>query len=277
MAGSCRVSLGGEGAVLAPAHPLDAHDGHQPGYLVTAYVVATTGHLRPQLERPIDAAVGPVSVKYSVGSVRVVPFGPRHGLGPVGVVGAGGDGHVVLGKHSADRLDPEAVPVGVDVSNDQCNRRSSSAAAKNAEAVFRISLARRSSAFSRRNLASSAAVSVVSPARVPESTSARSTQPRRVPGLTSSNSPVRRWAAAADSRTSRRRSWYILTARSLVSWSYFRKAGMAHSLPCEIRASAIPRVVQNNYSADANEKRSRDHFDGVPWCFGVACQLEGTT
>ena len=102
----------------------------------------------------------------------------------------------MLAQHPADRLDPEAGPIGVDVGDDQRSRRSSYAAAKNAEAVFRISLARRSSAFSLRKAASSAAVSVVVPGLVPESSSARSAQPRSVAGLTSSSSPTRREAAA---------------------------------------------------------------------------------
>ena len=80
----------------------------------------------------------------------VVPVSLGHEpASPVGVVGARGDRHVVLGEHPADRLDPETVPVGVDVGDDQRSLRSSSAAAKNADAVLRISFARRSSAFSR--------------------------------------------------------------------------------------------------------------------------------
>jgi hypothetical protein len=54
----------------------------------------------------------------------------------------------VLGQHGADRLDPETVPVGVDVAEFYLSRRSSSAWAKNADAVFNISFARRSSATS---------------------------------------------------------------------------------------------------------------------------------
>ena len=51
----------------------------------------------------------------------------------MGVVAARGDLDVVLGEHPADRLDPELVPVLVDVRADHLSRRSSSAAAKNAD------------------------------------------------------------------------------------------------------------------------------------------------
>jgi hypothetical protein len=58
------------------------------------------------------------------------------------VVGGGGDL-----QHPADRLDPELVLVGVDVAG-HLGRRPSSSAAKKADALLRISLARRSSRFS---------------------------------------------------------------------------------------------------------------------------------
>jgi hypothetical protein len=51
-------------------------------------------------------------------------------------------------QRRADRLDPEAVPVGVDV-GDHVLRRPSSSVAKKSDADRRISLARRSSNFSR--------------------------------------------------------------------------------------------------------------------------------
>ena len=59
-------------------------------------------------------------------------------------------------SNAADLLDPESHLVCVDVSDDQVSRRSSSAAAKNAEAVLRISFARRSWTFSRLSRRTSA-------------------------------------------------------------------------------------------------------------------------
>src|SRR5262245_11401886 len=58
--------------------------------------------------------------------------------------------------------------------------RGSSSLAKKAEAAFKISLARRSSAFSRRSRFSSADSSLDAPARVPASTSACRTHLRTV-------------------------------------------------------------------------------------------------
>jgi hypothetical protein len=66
-----------------------------------------------------------------------------------------------------------------DEPGDQCCGRSSSAA-KKADAVFKIALALRSSAFSRFNRLSSADSSVVVPTREPESTWARRTHLRTV-------------------------------------------------------------------------------------------------
>jgi hypothetical protein len=54
----------------------------------------------------------------------------------------------MFGQHGTDRLDPETVPIGVDIAEFYLSRRSSSAWAKNALAVFRISFARRNSATS---------------------------------------------------------------------------------------------------------------------------------
>src|SRR5262245_55147512 len=82
----------------------------------------------------------------------------RPGLGLV--EGAGGDRASVLGQHGADRLDPQparSCPVGQPLNQivavfvdegDQYRGGRSSSAAKKAEALFRIWLARRSSATS---------------------------------------------------------------------------------------------------------------------------------
>src|SRR5919197_1461901 len=90
------------------------------------------------------------------------------------VVGGRGDR-----QHLADRLDPEPVPVGVDVGDHLLGRRWSSAAEK-AEGLFRVSLARRSSRFSRSRGFRSSRSSLVRPGRRPSPTSARRTQLRSV-------------------------------------------------------------------------------------------------
>ncbi|NYF18563.1 hypothetical protein HDC37_003428 [Microbacterium sp. AK009] len=61
----------------------------------------------------------------------------------------------MLGEHPADRLDPESRPFPIDELNNQLEGRSSSAA-KKADALFKIALARRNSAFSRRSFFNSA-------------------------------------------------------------------------------------------------------------------------
>ncbi len=106
-----------------------------------------------------------MQVQQRVDCVGVVQFRLGRRVGAARVVGAGGDLDTVLAQQAADRLDPEAILVLIDVGDDHLKRRSSSAAAKNAEAVLRISFARFSSAFSRRNAASSSLTSVGVPGR----------------------------------------------------------------------------------------------------------------
>src|SRR6202021_1785031 len=96
----------------------------------------------------------------------------------MGVIGRQGDR-----QHPADRLDPMRLAVIVDEGNHGLNRRSSSAWAKYALALRRISLACRSSRFSRSRAFSLSAMSVGTPARCPLSTSAFLTQSCSVCGV----------------------------------------------------------------------------------------------
>ena len=93
----------------------------------------------------VDAKVRLVDHPDVLGQFRVPdrPRGRRTRLG--GVVGARGDLNVRVTQDLADRLDPEPVAVLVDVLDEHRSRhlgyfslRSSSAAAKNADAVFKI-------------------------------------------------------------------------------------------------------------------------------------------
>src|SRR3954465_6780207 len=88
-------------------------------------------------------------------------------LGGMGVIGRGGDR-----QHLADRLDPMRLAVIVDERDHGLNRRASSARAKYALALRRISLACRSSRFSRSRAFSFIATSVGTPAPKPLSRSA---------------------------------------------------------------------------------------------------------
>lgn len=72
-------------------------------------------------------------------------------------------------QHRADELDPELIAIGIDIGEQFVAGRSSSAA-KNADAVFKISLALRKSATSRLSLRISACSELVVPGRSPAST-----------------------------------------------------------------------------------------------------------
>jgi len=81
-------------------------------------------------------------------------------LGSVVVVGRWGDR-----QQLADRLDPMRLSMIIDEGDDGLNQWSSSAAAKYALALRRISLAWRSSRFSRSSAFNLAAISAVAPPR----------------------------------------------------------------------------------------------------------------
>src|SRR6056297_270485 len=83
-------------------------------------------------------------------------------------------------QNTGDRLDPENLAMLFDEGNHLRNGRSSSAWAKYADAFFRISLAVRSSRFSRSSCSSRARSSVVRPARSPASRAACRHQARNV-------------------------------------------------------------------------------------------------
>lgn len=136
------IALGGDRVVFAADGSGDAGDRHQAGHLIAPDVVASAFHRPPELASAVDTPIGD---EHSVDGVRGVGVGqlrfgdPSAGLGFV--VGGRGDADAVLGEHGTDRVDPEPLPVSVDVVDDHRSRRSTSAAAKNALAVFNISLA----------------------------------------------------------------------------------------------------------------------------------------
>jgi hypothetical protein len=145
---------------------------HQPLDCAPGDRDAFTVERKPHLPRAVDAVVlrmHPADLGLELGVAQLPPSGLLHGSSGV-VVGGRGDRAAMLGQHSADRLDTPAQPtIGAHgVLGDEPHERGegrSSSAAKKADAAFKISLARRSSAFSRRNRLSSADSSVVVPAR----------------------------------------------------------------------------------------------------------------
>lgn len=102
-------------------------------------------------------------------------IGPTGGMG---IIGGWGDR-----QHSADRLDPVDGAVLVDEGDHFSNGRSSSAWAKYADALRRISFAWRNSRTSRSSALIRSCSSVVGPGRLPWSRSACRTQFRSVSGL----------------------------------------------------------------------------------------------
>src|SRR3954465_3367443 len=235
---------GGRRGPAAAADAVDARDRHQPTDLVTAPGMPGAAGGVPELAHAVEPAVEPVEVDQDVRGVGVGQLRRADRRLDAGVVGARGDRDSVLGEHMADRLDPEAVGVRGDVVADQRSRRSSSAAAKNADAVLRISFARRSSATSRRSALASSDASVVTPGRTPESISSRSVQLRSVAGLMSSTAPTALRAVSFDSPRSRMRSWYIRTARARVSSSYLRGAGTAS---VSLRDQSLCQIQDGSY------------------------------
>ena len=123
--------------------------------------------------------------------------------------------------------------MGIDVVDDHRDRnltgylilRSSSAAAKNAADVFKISFARRNSRTSRSSAAIRVASSVVVPGRTPPSTSPWRTQFRNASGWTPSWSAIRLIAPREDPG-SFRASNAIRVARCCNSTLYFLGAPM---------------------------------------------------
>ena len=107
----------------------------------------------------------------------LIPHRPGRGrqAGRV-VMGGRGDLAATPSQHAADRSRPRTGPYArYEPHEDRCGRSSSE---KKAEAALRISLARRSSRTSPRSLRSSADSSLVTPNRVPPSTSAWRTRLR---------------------------------------------------------------------------------------------------
>jgi hypothetical protein len=144
--------------------PLEAEVAHQPGDGAAGHRYAFAVQLPPDLPHPVDAEVVPVDTADLRLQLRVAD---RPGTGVAvlgGVVGARCDLQSVTGQDMADRLDSEHLAVLVDERYERFDGRSSSAA-KKAEAAFKISFARRSSAFSARSRLISAASSDVTPGR----------------------------------------------------------------------------------------------------------------
>ena len=157
---------------LPRIRPFKAHLAHQPGHRAARGTDAFALQLPPDLAHTVDAEIllehSPdlaLQSSITLGPVRelrrIMP------LGHVIVIGRRGDR-----QHLADRLDPIRDAMIIDEGDHGLNRRSSSAWAKYADALRNISLACRSSRFSRSTAFSRSATSLGMPIRAPLSTSA---------------------------------------------------------------------------------------------------------
>ena len=161
------------GSNLAAAHdPLQAHPAHQPSHRAPGGGLSLPPELPPDFAHAVYAEVG-VEHALDVAGQDQVTLGPS---GQTGWVSASG-GMSAVGRwgdrqHLADRLDPVGPAVIVDERNHRLKGRSSSAWAKYADALRRISLPWRSSRFSRSSALTFALSSVVGPPRRPWSRSA---------------------------------------------------------------------------------------------------------
>jgi hypothetical protein len=159
---------GDRGADLpAPHSPLQAHGPHQARHCAAGDPDPLPAQLAPDLPDTVDAEVLFEHAPDRDGQSRIA-FGPCRQLARIGtprsmsVVGRRGDR-----QQLADRLDPVDGAMLVDEGDHGLDRRSSSAIAKYALALRRISLAWRSSRFSRSSALMRSRSSVVGPARRP--------------------------------------------------------------------------------------------------------------
>src|SRR5215472_11888748 len=131
---------------LVPLHSAQSEFTHEPGHSVAAGLKALPLELPPQLVSAISSVVALLEYPLQFRFERSVAARPRTGLAAPGRVVAGRGDRQCL----ADRLDPEPLLMVFDVTTHLC-RPPSSSAAKKAEALLSISLARLSSRFSFSN------------------------------------------------------------------------------------------------------------------------------
>jgi len=152
---------------LAPHGPLQAHGPHQPRHRAAGDPDSLPAELSPDLPDTVDAEVRlihPPDLDHQRG---IPPGSRRQPLWISPPSGMGGIRRWGDRQHAADRLDPVDGAMLVDEGDHGLDRRSSSAIAKYADALRRISLAWRSSRTSRSSARMRSCSAVVGPARRP--------------------------------------------------------------------------------------------------------------
>jgi hypothetical protein len=209
VSGTCAEFIAERGphAALAAHHPAEPEPTHEALDGAARHADPLAVELGPHLVGAIHAAVlGPDALDGGL-ELRVPDLADRPRAGARRVIGGGSNL-----QEAADRLDSPAGAVGVDEAH-RGGSCGSSSRAKKTEAAFRISLARRSSRFSRSNSCIRCRSVLVSPGRSPLSTSARRTHNRRVSAFMPSLSAIDEIAAHSEGY-SLRCSPTIRTARS---------------------------------------------------------------
>jgi hypothetical protein len=177
---------GSDGGPGLPASPssLQALLAHQPLDRAASHADSRTVELRMHFPRSVNTVIL-AEHTLDLSEQFGVPHGTFRRRALLGrPEGSRGDPHIRIVQDCADRLDPELLPLDNPL-----------AAAKNAEAVFGISFARRNSRTSRSSSAIRAASSLVRPGAVPASISARLTHVHNASGCTSNWPATRRIAA----------------------------------------------------------------------------------
>ena len=167
---------------FASANALQTHAFHESLDRAAGHFGALSVHLVPDLISAVDLHVG-LPDSLDLRGQHLITLGS--GSAQFGFALAGGMAPVARRgdlQHFANRLDPVSVTVLVDKCPQDFSRRSSSAWAKKALASLRISLALRSSLFSRSRSLMRARSSELMPSRTPASTSCWRTQSLRVWG-----------------------------------------------------------------------------------------------
>jgi integrase-like protein len=140
-----RVGASGAPRLATPLRADDAVGLHQPLHLAARHLLAGPSQRQPHPPIPVGVVVGRVQLA-DPGKQPPILDDPRRGLATSALV-VRGHRHA---QRLRDRLDPEAAAMLIHVPA-HVGRSGSSSLAKNTLADVRISFARRSSKFSRRN------------------------------------------------------------------------------------------------------------------------------